>query len=119
MAKGAKTCPKCKAVVGCRTHQCVCGYTFQSAINPVENNTDHERMCYPLRGNTISTPAGKCPVPYQGDLQSWIISLQGHIDAKEGNQYAPRALRYFLRGMVSPEEYAVLAPQIVSEQLAA
>jgi hypothetical protein len=64
---------------------------------------------FPVSGYAIIAPAGKCPVAYQGDLESWVGHLQSHAGA---NRYAACALRYWLRGLVSQDEFTALAPRL-------
>jgi len=110
MPKGAKDCPACGATVGCRSHECDCGHVFKSAIaGTAEHEANEEPGFFPVSGYTITTPAGKCPVAFQGDLESWVDHLQSHC---QPNQYAASALRYWLRGLVNLDEYKALAPRL-------
>ncbi len=97
MAKGHKNCPACKADVGCRVLTCPCGHEFTTAVIGAVKPED---FFYPVRGNTILTPAGVCPIKYCGNLTDWVHDVLAS-DA-EGNHYSAAALKYWLR-RVAPQ----------------
>ncbi len=109
MPKGAKTCPGCKATVGCRAHDCPCGHKFLTAIaGTEEHKAKEEPGFWPVTGNTITTPAGRAPA-WKGDLGEWVERCEQQALP---NYLAESALRYWLRNVVSQEEFVFLAPQL-------
>lgn len=72
---------------------------------------DKEIGFIPISGYTILTPSGKCPVPWNGDLQDWVQRLQDHV-GQEGNTYGTSALKYWLRRLVSATEYESLVADL-------
>ncbi len=50
MPKGAKTCPKCQNIVGCRTLACKCGYQFFSKNKSISNKIV-KNVAKPLTSN--------------------------------------------------------------------
>lgn len=101
--KGHKECPKCGADNGARATVCV------SCNEPFFIGESSEPTFIPVYGNTIYTPAGKCPVPWKGDLHEWIEGVR-HTD--EQNHFSATALRYWFRTIVDKETYSQLAKDI-------
>ena len=100
-------CPRCRVTFGVRSatrsNNAGMGLAVAALIGVAEPGF------FPVSGYAIIAPAGKCPVAYQGDLESWVGHLQSHAGA---NRYAACALRYWLRGLVSQDEFTALAPRL-------
>lgn len=121
MAKGIKSCPTCASETGARSLKCVkCGYEFKSAV--IENGycdpdkkPDGPRL-FPIYGNMVYTPAGKCPAVYNGNLDVFLNKLEQFI---RPNKLHPEAALYWLRSIgennIEKEEvYAKLGVEYVA-----
>lgn len=91
MARGHKTCPTCKNETGPRTKVCVvCGHEFAFKAEGPE-----AEVFFPMKGNLILTPAGRCPVQYRGNVREWASVL---VESWEGaDKLTAGAVRYWLR----------------------
>lgn len=101
--KGKKQCPQCQAYQGVRTQICACGWAFDGS-QPVAKDPD-EVVVRNLLEAQILTPSGKCPVPFEGNIQSWVSELCSK------HNYAPSAIKYFLRHLYL-DNYQELAQQV-------
>lgn len=106
--RGKKKCPKCGAANGPRQRICECGYkfefkpaSFEPQVGRKPREEAHGPQFFPLRGNTVLTPAGKCLVPWQGNLPEWVRQVQ-EVHG-QGDFFSASALAYWLYQMRVPQ----------------
>lgn len=108
--RGRKQCKSCKAYVGVRTAVCECGSAFPKAEAPpappprakvTEPAATAEPVVAPVRRRArIWAAAGRCPVPYEGDVEKWAQKLQD-LGAEHGVEYTVTALGLWLKEYVA------------------
>lgn len=103
MAKGHKACSQCGADNGARALSC------GSCHQPFDIGAANEVFFFPITGNNIITPAGKCPVPWKGDLVAWVEAVR---DTAPNDHFTDAALRYWLRTVVPANEFTNLATEL-------
>lgn len=108
MAKGHKVCSHCQSDNGARA--LVCGQCNE----PFDVGQADAIYFYPTKGLNIYTPAGKCPVPWEGDLTAWVDGVRA---TKPDDHFTDQALRYWLRTLVPAGEYEKLATELLTTQL--
>ena len=131
MPRGCKNCPKCAAGCGPRSATCPkCNFDFKIGKKPAMqvpapkalvtapistpnvNNPPKEIV----RTNSvldaiIITPAGPCPIKYDGDLSGWVDRMRAL------KPYSNDALRYYLFNTLAPDEWEKIKKFIPSKTL--
>lgn len=126
--RGRKQCPNCKAYVGVRTQDCVCGHNFAtngsvaSLAKPVgQPELDEETKQYILglsigarKVMIVYTPAGACPIKLESvDYDSVKSFCEDVIDSglKDGRLYTKHVINYWLGkqlGWFSPKHKSAM-----------